>query len=419
MNSIQALANDNKTLTFKEAYVSPNASYVSKRQLDKVIPLTGSSAYTPESTSRITWRLPAGQFVDMNDIFFTFNLKLKEVKLSDGTDAPIKQIDFVGTHALFNRMTITVGGVVVEDINNMDVIEQILHCGTDPFEWMDNASGYYQGLNRTSGAYTTGIKNGMQFMFKPKASGILTNDLLLPAPYLPEVIIELYLNKGQSVFKLDATLTGTQTIASCSYQLSDVAMNVPFVEFDNTFRKGFEESLQKQPLNYQFNTFSNFTQNLTGTADVAVGAFRTDIKSIFAVTRNPGSTVGFDKNNYEFDRNGITSYQVSLGTAKYPLESVKVDDNRLATSFAYLTQAVSNTTKNSPYSSTNIAGKHFIIGLDLSNSKSSLGGVDSTLTFGSPLLFNVQNPATCMLDAFVHYGSILTIMPDRSVVCTF
>jgi hypothetical protein len=433
MNTITALANSNKTLTYKETYTTPSSSYVVRRSLDKIVPQTGSSDYTPQSTSRIAWRLPAGSFVDVNDLFFSFKLKATATTNTGATAAQIVAnsnllMVWNGSHTLFERMTITCGGVVIEDINNLNVLEQLIHKSTDTDDFVRSPYGEIQGLTYNSGVGISKerlLTKTTEFIFKPKASGILTNDLMLPTPYLPEIIIELYLAKGEYAFTM-ASIDPNITFESINYTLSDVALNAPYVEFDKDFITGFEASLQKNPLNYHFNTFSCFTQSVNNSSDIAIGSFRTDIKSLFAVCRNKTNISDINKDTFTFARENIEAYQVSLGTAKYPLEQVNVNDDQYAKNLVYNSQALANLKQNHYHTGMNCGRhtyglEHFFIGLDLSNSDALLGGIDSTLTFGSPLMLQVKgaNINSCHMDAFIHYGSILTIMPDRSIVCTF
>jgi len=436
MNTISQLANSNKTLTYKETYTTPSSSYVVRRSLDKIVPQTGSSDYTPESTSRIAWRVPAGQFLDVNDLFFSFKMKANMVV--DGvaltpTTPGGNTLGWQGSHTLFERMTITCGGVVVEDIQNINVLEQLIHKTTDTSDYVNSPIGKIQGLTPVdnTGDGIADLLEATEYIFKPKTSGILTNDLMLPTPYLPEIIIELYLTKGQTVF---AALTEDDAdpnpkpkpLTSISYTLSDVALNAPYVEFDKDFITGFEASLQKNPLNYHFNTFSCFTQTVSNASDIAIGSFRTDIKSLFTVLRNNSTISGYHLDSFHFQREGVESYQVSLGTAKYPLEQVSVGEKQLAKNIVYNTQALSNLRQNENSGAMNCprgtyGEELFMIGLDLSNSEALLGGIDSTLTFGSPLMLQVKGStiSACHMNSFVHYGSVLTILPDRSIVCTF
>ena len=432
MNTIAQLSNSNKTLCQKESYTSPSSSYVQRRVLDRITPSTGSSNYTPNSTSRISWRLPAGSYMDPNDSFFSFFLKVDATLAgADQAGEADSLVSWHGAHTLFERMTITIGGVVVEDINNLNVLEQMIHMACDDKSMTSTPIGYAQGLKDTQHRSATDqatmeiakseqLKTGCEFIFKPLASGILTNDKLLPLPYLPEVHIDLYLAPTSIPFQYTNAAAGLKTL---NYTLSDVSLHVPYVEFDKTFIGGFEASLQKSPLNYHFNTFSNFVSTITNSADIAIGSFRTDIKSLFTTVRT-SSELAMELDSFQYKRRGIESYQLSLGSQKYPLAPIQVEATKNAVCLAYTTQALSNlksfNNMNLDYQDWT-TGETFIVGVDMSSSDSVLGGVDSSLTFGSPLLLAIKGNGInkAHSDTFVHYGSILSILPDRSIVCTF
>eukprot|EP00121_Abeoforma_whisleri_P001270 Awhi_evm6s1128 len=294
---MEHLLNSQKTITYKSGYEAPSSSYIVRRNKTRVIPLTGSSTYTPKTTRRISWRLPA-EWTDMNDLFFTFKLKEKT------TGAPTTIVLQGGAHALFQRLRITIGGVVAEDINNINVLEQLIHKTTGNDDLVNSPLGKIAGYSPARGEVTDVISKaeltaGFELCWKPKVSGILSNDKILPLPYLPECVIELYLSDVNDVLQITGGTTPT-----VDYEISDVSLNCDTIEYDSEFVQAFESSLNNSPLNYYFTTFNNFNQSVSSSTDMTIGSFRTDIKSIFAVARDNTKISSPNDSSYEFIRAG-------------------------------------------------------------------------------------------------------------------
>eukprot|EP00121_Abeoforma_whisleri_P005753 Awhi_evm1s5220 len=279
MNVMELLLNNQKTITYKSGYEAPTSSYIVRRNKTRVIPLTGSSNYTPTSTRRISWRLPS-EWSDMNDLFFTFKLR----NTSTGTPTGVELQG--GSHIPFQRLRITIGGVVAEDINNINVLEQLIHKTTGNDDLVNCPLGKASGYTTKDGTgklSKTELDAGYELVWKPKVSGILSNDKILPLPYMPECVIELYLDDSVNVLKL----TGGTTPVS-QYELSDVHLNIDTVEYDSDFVQAFESSLNNSPLNYYFTTFSNFNQTITGNTDMTI-----DLESDDAQLSGLSSTITF------------------------------------------------------------------------------------------------------------------------------
>eukprot|EP00122_Pirum_gemmata_P009443 Pgem_evm8s8721 len=371
MNIMESLINDQKTISYREGYEAPGSTYIVKRNKQRIVPLTGSSQYTPNSTRRISWRVP--------------------IDPSTGT-APTKY-SFQGSHTPFQRLRITCGGVVMEDIQGVNVLEHLVHLTTGNDDLVNCPIGKTQGLNPKAGAvagsshtadfdWTTDIgpaSNGYEFCWKPRVSGVLSNDKILPLPYCPELVIELYLDDATNVVLTDQ--------GSCSYQVDDVKLNCDTVEFDSEYVSAFEASLNNSPMNWYFTTFSNFQQTVDGTSDVVIGSFRTDLKGVYSVFRENTDIGSQQATSYKFKRNGVSEYQLSLGSMKLPLEPCSCSSAaEQARSLTLYTQCLANIRDNSlgmnikyeDWAKDTDAYGCWAIGLDMTVADAQLGGLSST-----------------------------------------
>ncbi|KNC76617.1 hypothetical protein SARC_10891 [Sphaeroforma arctica JP610] len=251
-NIFSMLMIDQKTITPRNSYATPGSSFITRHNKSKVVPLSGSGPYCPGSNRKIRFRLPA-EWTDMNDSFTSFTLQIGGTAL--GLSASHNSV------IPFNRMRIICGGTVLEDIQDINVIETLLARSTNSTNLIAGPYGRITGQSVAAAskiiAPATDAVAGDQYIFRPKISGILTNDLIIPQPFMPEVMIELHLENNAVV------LMGTVENASDSvYQISDVAYNTHTIEYSSDFIDAFESSLADHPLHYYYTIASHFNQNI-------------------------------------------------------------------------------------------------------------------------------------------------------------
>eukprot|EP00121_Abeoforma_whisleri_P012568 Awhi_evm1s11602 len=261
--NLLCLANEQKTLGYRESFTAPDSSFILRRNKHKIIPISGSSTYSYEGTNRISFRIPA-LWLDGNDSYFRFI-----IKGSDLTGASSVGFGPNGTSASpFQRLRVTLGGVVVSDINNINCIENLITRLSSNDDYSNGPLGRVQGIAPTNTnnadvgtTQTTDFTNGVEMIFKPKSCNFLGNDHYLPLPYLPECVVELTLANPKEVLTCPGG-TGTP-----SYEISDCTYNIDTVEMDAFYTQSFEMSLASKPLNFYFTTFTNFSTTIAGTSD--------------------------------------------------------------------------------------------------------------------------------------------------------
>lgn len=436
MNTISQLQSEQKTLTYKESFTTPTSTHVVKRLKNKVLPISGQT-FGPSTTRKIAFRLPA-EWLDPNDMFLKFKFLIKSTVLGDAAIIDTKDIVFNGSYQPFENMRITVGGVVLEDIHNLNVLEHIIHKSTGNDDYVNSPLGRAQGYRscRNDAAanialtpYYTETGGGMEMIFKPRCSGLFNSSTVVPLPYLPEVVIEFQLADANTVINLGET-PGTTGIIT--YELSDVSLQTDNLEYSQEFVNGFEASLASKPLNYYIQTFNSNNQSITGPTNVAIGQFRSDLKSVFAVFRNASNINDITKDSFHCGRNGINGYQLSLGSLRVNQDEVKNELNyagnqwEQANHLAYYSQTISNLQDTSLGMNMNYndwgsdsSDGFWAIGVDLTVADAQIGGISSVETFGSPLVLDIKGANASQGTFYVQYGSVLTINADRSVVITY
>eukprot|EP00121_Abeoforma_whisleri_P012882 Awhi_evm1s11891 len=196
---------------------------------------------------------------------------------------------------------------------------------------------------------------------------------------------------------------------------------------DAFYTQSFEMSLASKPLNFYFTTLTNFSTTIAGTSDVTVGSFRQDIKSILNCFRNQTSINDAKVDSFKFLHSGIEQYQLNLGSLNVPQHYVQ---NSLTPVYqqgevlSLLTQTLSslhdqNLGMNIKYQ--DFGDAIWALGLDLSRDNSAIGGLNSTLTLGSPLVLSLKgsNIANSKMDTFIQFGSVLTVNANREIVVSF
>lgn len=430
MNTIAQLQSESKTLTYKESFTTPTSTYVVKRLKNRVLPQSGQN-FSPSTTRKVSFRLPA-EWLDANDMFLSFKFQITSTVGADITAINAKDVEFNGSYQPFENMRITVGGVVLEDIHNLNLLEHIIHKSTGNDDYVNSPLGRAQGYRscRNSGAeniaLTPFLTAGMEMIFKPRCSGLFTSSTVVPLPYLPEVVIEFQLADANTVLNIqDAVTTGT-----VSYSLTDMNLHVDNLEYSQEFVNGFEASLASKPLNYYIQTFSANNQSITGPSNVAIGQFRSDLKSVFAVFRNASDINDITADSFHCGRNGITGYQLSLGSLRITQDLVEnsISPYNQAKHLAYYSQTISNLQDTSlgmnmnydDWASDTADGNgYWGIGVDLTVADAQIGGISSVETFGSPLVLDLRGATASQGTFYVQYGTVMTLNANRSIVITY
>tara|TARA_Y100000385_G_scaffold193581_1_gene200253 strand:- start:208 stop:1599 length:1392 start_codon:yes stop_codon:yes gene_type:complete len=312
-----------------------------------IIPANSSSgtAFKPETTSRILFRVPAYQncFLDnaRSCLSFTFTVDSDAADASgSGNILNPKQ----GTQALFKRMIIkSANGLVIEDITDLDVLNKILDTFSSTTE-SRHMEGIYDGSIHTDNNLTGGNKT--EFNTRQKAGvkmlyffkhGMLSRDL---QSYLPlhsmnggnqghAFSIELFMNDNTSVLERLATAGTAASIKS--YSISDVRYNMTLLKADSSIIDRFNNlSNDSSEIVIPFSTYRSYTNGLNAQkSTVQISEACSDLRKVHTVilsstyetnpialssTTEPSQLV-FHGGNQSADANTkVKSYQLQVGS---------------------------------------------------------------------------------------------------------
>ncbi len=421
---------EQKTITHKESYSKPTTGHATRRLKNKILPMSGQN-FSPKTNRKLQFRLPA-EWLDNAESFLSFVVKHKN---ADGSNTAITdKFSINGAYQYFQSMRILVGGVVLEDIQNLDLIEHIVHTSCDNDDYVNGPLGMAQGLKSCRWAalpdgpelvdVSKRLIEGTEFIFKPKSSGWFNTSLVTPLPYMPEVILEFTLQDDILAINSNGGAT------TYTYEISEVALNIENVEYSQDFVNGFESSLSNTPLQLYFQTCNAFNQAITGgSTDLTIGQFRSNLISMLSVYREQ-SVLNQKTDSLKCGRNGITDYQLSLGSLRINQDYVSnsITPYKQARHLAYYTQCLSSISDGSlgmnvlPTDTTNSKGwsyDYWGIGVDMEVSNTQLGGIDSTITLGAPLVLAIKNAGASTNTSFTFYGCVCTLSQDRSISITF
>jgi len=242
----------------------PQPIAVSAKKMDlsytSLLPANNAGAdfvYAPGGTNRILFRVPAyaDTMLDCERSYLTFKFACSSGAETGGNGLMLNPR--LGTSAVFNRMIVkSAGGLVIEDIQNLDLLNRILRT-VSPADEARHAEGEFLDLHqdqidttmKTSlkDAYKTGVTLKYQFR-----TGLLAKHL---KSYIPvgamnggnageAFSVELFLNDQKKC--LQALGTGTDaTDTKKSYTLQDVKWNMALLRADSSIAERFNNSNQE------------------------------------------------------------------------------------------------------------------------------------------------------------------------------
>lgn len=242
-------------------------------------------------------------------------------------------------------------------------------------------------------------------------------------------VTDLYLKGYGKDGSEEGSAARTETsIENKTYTIDQVNYMAEMLEFDETFYQAFEMSLA-QGVTIPYTTFTNHTFAHTGTsADIQVAERVRSAKSLFAVQRRNKDLAYAAYPKFLFSQNGLTEFQVKIGTQYFPMQPVKVDqsgynDPYSGTRLQELIKCISTMGDTSHAMTANVANYTgmWVVGMDLDREFNRLSGLDTTK--GLPLYLTLRHSSAsdttggkaCALNVFVHYDMFVDLFPGEVV----
>eukprot|EP00122_Pirum_gemmata_P007111 Pgem_evm1s6517 len=248
--SLQDISDSQKTLTRKENFVWPKSSHVVKREICDISP-ESAGVFERSSNRTIKFRVPNSSFLDANDLYFRFILRLVQTSSTDAATNTelLKASNATGSESdvgvkihnsgcLFSKYKMTINGQILEEIDNFDLVETL--CRTystnqdianspvatsllmESAEWTDTE----RTEHRHELLYDLYSPDGVECILKIKSAGFYNLQTNIPLPYMGETHIEFTLNDISRAMQFvePGTILTKNELDTLSYQISDMQM---------------------------------------------------------------------------------------------------------------------------------------------------------------------------------------------------
>eukprot|EP00122_Pirum_gemmata_P001921 Pgem_evm1s1736 len=423
--SLTELQTAQKGLTRKENFVFPRSSHVTKREIVTLSP-EAAGVFKRKSNRNIRFKLPSQAFIDFNDAYFRFvvrlvtgegdiNTEIAKDSAATGTEKT-RGVQVSSTSSFFSKFKSTINGQILEEISEFDLIEHLMNyyttsqhhanCPTaDTFliessEWTTEE----QELYRHNLLYKMASNEGLEVILKPQSIGLFNMATNFPSPFTGEMNLEFTLNTEEKALNFvgAGTVLTDPKVKTFEIEISDMQFVYPAVTYDSQFISSFSKLLDSEPVPFYLTTWSGTSGAINGNLDMSLSQYRTDIKSCFLLARDSSAIDDMLKDTYllKYPGNGNTfQYQFKAANTRTPLDVVNVTKNKMAHSLALTTNAISNFMDNN--TSFNLdrfnwgsgAAQNWFLGLDLTSADVELSGFNSSSTYGSAMLLTLKNCA--------------------------
>jgi hypothetical protein len=307
--------------------------------------------FSPAGTNRILFRVPAyaDTFLDCERSYLSFKF---ECTSSTETGANGLMLNpRLGTASVFNRMVVkSAGGLVIEDIQNLDILNRILRS-VGPADECRHAEGEFLDLHQNQidatmkealkDSYKTGVV--LKYVFR---TGLLAQHLKM---YLPlgamnagnageAFSVELYVNDQKRVLQKLGTGTASGD-ATKSFSISDVQWNMALLRADSAIADRFNST--NPEIVIPITTYRNSQNSISADqTTVQIAEACSDLRRIHTALVDSNDETAVSDSDYpkglalkagfKDSTFYVTSYQLQVGN-KYlynqPLEAVT--DNTL------------------------------------------------------------------------------------------
>lgn len=204
-----------------------------------------------------------------------------------------------------------------------------------------------------------------------------------------------------------------------TYEITKVAFVAEILEFDDSFYQAFEASLS-QGITIPYITYTNHVYSHTGTtSDIQIAERVRSARSLLAVMRKNGDLTHPPYPKFVFSENGLTSFQVKIGTQYFPMAPIELPTNDLYSGQRLIElQKVISAMSDVSHGMTTNGFNHetkFIIGMDLQREYDRLSGLDTTK--GLPLFIKLNHTGgqPCQLNVFVSYDMFVDLFPGEVI----
>lgn len=318
-----------------------------------------------------------------------------------------------GIHTIFERLRITWGSLVVEDIEDVNLLTSMYYRMGASQDWKDSVGIKY-------GFGTTGQRNTAATT--ARYSIPLFSDFLKFSKDIPVGEVEVPLRIELTLAPAADCLESDQV--NPTYTLTDVKLVVEMIDVDQSVAGQLSQQVKTNSIHIPYRSFARYTENLTGISNqVKINSSHTNVKYLLSVMRvqanlSVATTIGkFDV--YAF--NGLTSVQSRINGRLHPQEAIECRGgaSELYQELLKVTKTGLLTHDYTSFAAANLYGSsQSVIGLLMEAFESSGGlvsGQDTSKNSANlELHLNFSGaPAATQLDTFVAFDSVIKLSGGR------
>jgi hypothetical protein len=340
-------------------YKPPEASHVVDRKVALLQP-TISGNYKYNGIKYIRFVLPAQDFLDTQRSYFSFNIQTSPALPAVNTPAVgTTENNNTGLHAFrkgaymqnytdssvfFKRVRILLNSTQIEEIDDYNILQSMFTRYVNDPAMYDSELGRAQGMvpgeffsfNPSVPSITQCISRELadpditsSMVFHPSLLGFMSTHQYIPLQFMGEITIELALEDPTVALRTPTQIAGSTNIQDkLDYTISNITYHAEVCRMSITYLSAFEESLAAGAVMLWFSTFQSYTSNIapSSLADITINHRGRNLKTLMAIFRTETQLSTQTSNKFQFSRNGITDYQVRLGTKLFPDDMVHVGD---------------------------------------------------------------------------------------------
>jgi len=303
--------------------------YVQDRKSVQIHPGSGNY-FSPNGIRTLRWTLAGSDWLVPETLRLGFTIR------NEDAARPLQPVSCLpGT--CFSRCRILSNGVLIEDMNLYNRQVNTFHSMLPPErQYMDAAEGFGVAGNTPLLSSVEWVPEqipagGERRVFMTLMSGLFSQHLWLPLPYLP-ITIELELADFADPFAPNYQAPGAANAVQMSqlWSISDARVYCDMCQLDASLQSSYASHLASgKSLPLAFSSFVTQTQRSEGAAQTLVLARSfTRLKGIFATWFRANDASGLrNKTNYLYHHHGPGAYnhaadsvevQMQLGAKKYP-----------------------------------------------------------------------------------------------------
>jgi hypothetical protein len=277
----------------------------------EVVKLTSDvSTPSPASQNRFHFTVPNYSMLRSSNTYMSFKF------VCSGTGGSYVR-NSNGIHTIFERMRITLGSLVVEDLEDCNLLQSAFYQAGSSADWQASVGEKY-GFGSTT--ERNSMASGKRF-----AIPIFSDFFSYPRD-LPLMEIDVPLKVEFTLANPEKCLESDHTSA-LTYSLSDCKLVCEMVDIHSQEVKNqLATQLKKNPVHIPYRTFSRYVDTISGTSNqIKINSSHSNVKFIMTVMRTQADISDETVNDkfITYNYNGLNSLQLRVNGRLHPQEAIE------------------------------------------------------------------------------------------------